>query len=112
MPISREPLVEVARVWDGPAGASVRRGCVVITYEFADVVVLSAASGHLTRADLRELGASLLADGVRLVRAWRTNGHRMPGARLVEAGPRHSLWELDLPAVMARVGHPAAARGH
>lgn len=101
--ITREPLVEVVRVWDGEVDAGARRGVVVITYEFRDVVVLSAASGRLSRADLREIGADLVRAGVRLMRAWRKNGHAMPGARLVERGERYSLWEVDLPAVMARV---------
>ncbi|QDF95177.1 hypothetical protein CJ010_00725 [Azoarcus sp. DD4] len=112
MPISRDPLVEVIRVWDGLVGASARLGVVVVTYEYRDVVVLSAASGPLSRADMREMGADLLAAGVRVVRAWRANGHRMPGARLVEVGRRHSLWEMDLPAFMARVARSPAARGH
>lgn len=102
MSISREPLVEVVRAWDGVPGASVRRGCVVITWEFADTVVLSAATGELTRADLRALGEDLLAAGVKTIRAWRENGRRLPGGHLVHVGEHHSLWEMDLPSVLAR----------
>lgn len=105
MPITREPLVEIVRAWDGVPHASARTGCVVITFEFGDVVVLSAATGRLTRADLRELGASLLRDGVKTLRAWRENGRRIPGGKLVEVGPRYSLWEVNLTAVMGRMRH-------
>lgn len=110
MSISREPLVEVVRAWDGVPGASVRRGCAVITWEFHDTVVLSAATGELTRADLRALGAELLAAGVRTVRAWRENGRRLPGGHLVQVGEHHSLWEMDLPALMARAARSRAVQ--
>lgn len=110
MSISREPLVEVVRAWVGAPRASVRRGCVVITWEFTDTVVLSAATGALTRADLRELGEDLLAAGVKTVRAWRENGRRLPGGRLVQIGEHHSLWEMDLPAVMMRAGRLRAVQ--
>ncbi|MFT3758998.1 hypothetical protein [Thauera sp.] len=102
MSISREPLVEVVRAWEGEPGRSARRGCLVVTWEFHDTVVLSAATGVLTRADLRALGAELLAAGVRTIRAWRCNGQRLPGGRCVLPGETHSLWEIDLPALMAR----------
>lgn len=102
MSISREPLVEVVRAWDGVPGRSVRRGCVVVTWEFHDTVVLSAATGRLRRSDLFDLGRDLLDAGVRVVRAWRAKGHAVPCGHIVLHGEGYDLWEINLPAAMAR----------
>lgn len=99
--ITREPLVVVARAWKGRPDASERCGIVMITYEFRDTVVLSGATGPLPRADLRQLGTDLLAEGVRLVRCWRRIGRRLPGRLLRQSG-NYALWEMDLEAVLAR----------
>lgn len=104
MSLTLEPLTSIARFY--PAGAQfgdAHRACVVVNHDFRDRVTLEAGTGRLTRRDMLELGERLYADGVRVVRAWRANGHRLPGAHIVAQSEHYTCWELQLEEALRRV---------
>jgi hypothetical protein len=97
------PLVSVGRLFrDGARYGEPFSDTFVITHDSPDTVTISAARAALSRPVLRQIGAQLLASGVRVIRCFRAAGHRVPGGTLVERGDHFDEWRIDLDKVMQR----------
>lgn len=99
--VSITPLVSIGRVFrDGGKYGDPYSDTFVVNHDSPDTVTISGARGTLSRAVLRMIGTELLLSGVRTVRCFRTNGHRVPGGELVARGEIISEWRIDLVRAM------------
>lgn len=72
-------------------------GVMLVAWQGSDTVEIDLAKvDDLTRQDMLEVCEGLYALGVRTLRMWRENSHRMPFGRKVKTEGRFTLWEAEL----------------
>jgi hypothetical protein len=101
--IVREPVTEALRFL-GPQTerGRVHRGVLFVQWVFKrEVAVVSAATGRVSRADLRDVLEELQAEGCRQLLAFRPKGRSLPcGLVLMDMGD-YQMWAVDINAALA-----------
>ena len=100
--IKHELVTSLLRIGDGDPVDPYRKYSAVCTlvHEAPGVVWVKAMAGQLSRAQMRELLMWFSTQGVRVVKATRAPGHRLPG--FVDVGDH---LELDVLALNKRQAH-------
>lgn len=99
----REPITEAVRFL-GPMTprGRVHRGVLYVQWVFQRrVAVVSAATGRVSRADLREVLLDLQREGCEQLLAFRPKARSLPCATVLMDLGDYQMWSVDVAAALA-----------
>lgn len=83
----------------------------LVTWQGPDVVEIDLAHGEMTKYDVLDIYKWLVTLGVRILRAWRADNHRLPFGSSVRTEGRFTLWEVDLPRAIPLLERACRQKG-
>lgn len=76
-------------------------GVLLVTWQGPDIVEIDLTLGEMSRDDVLDLCYQLRDLGVKIVRAWRADNHRLPRSKPVRTEGRFTLWEGEVDKAIA-----------